>query len=162
MWLAQWLRSRSRDKTLGIRNFGVVEAGRIYRGAKPSIECYARLAALGVKLVVNLCNSGEWADHQREVLACGMSYVRIPLLDRVAPRPELVREWLMLTQASQAVPLFVHCKGGRHRTGGLVYAYRRVQCGWTHEQAYAEAERYGFYSAWGHGPWKTWMERYRE
>jgi protein-tyrosine phosphatase len=45
--------------------------------------------------------------------------------------------------AHQGRPIFVHCAGGENRSGAAIVAYRLKHCGWTIEQALAEAMRYG-------------------
>jgi protein-tyrosine phosphatase len=45
--------------------------------------------------------------------------------------------------AHQGRPIFVHCAGGEKRSGAAIVAYRLKHCGWTIEQALAEAMRYG-------------------
>jgi protein tyrosine/serine phosphatase len=41
-------------------------------------------------------------------------------------------------------PVYVHCKGGKHRTGALTAVYRITHDNWTAEQAYEEMKQYGF------------------
>ena len=43
----------------------------------------------------------------------------------------------------QGRPIFVHCAGGEKRSGAAIVAYRLKHCGWTIEQALAEAMRHG-------------------
>ena len=43
-------------------------------------------------------------------------------------------------------PVYVHCKGGRHRTGALLAVYRITRDGWTADQAFEEMKRYDFNS----------------
>ena len=41
-------------------------------------------------------------------------------------------------------PVYVHCKGGRHRTGGMTAIYRIAHDGWTADQAFKEMQEYDF------------------
>ena len=41
-------------------------------------------------------------------------------------------------------PVYVHCKGGRHRTGHMTAIYRITHDGWTADQAYEEMKKYDF------------------
>jgi protein tyrosine/serine phosphatase len=56
----------------------------------------------------------------------------------------------MLAQFLQVVddpanqPVFVHCVGGRHRTGVMTAAYRMARQGWTPDQAFQEMKSYKF------------------
>ena len=49
-------------------------------------------------------------------------------------------------------PVYVHCKGGRHRTGALTAIYRITHDGWTAEQAFGEMKRYDFDHGFFGGP----------
>jgi tyrosine-protein phosphatase SIW14 len=40
--------------------------------------------------------------------------------------------------------VFVHCAGGRHRTGTMTALYRMTYDGWTPVQAYNEMKQYRF------------------
>jgi hypothetical protein len=40
---------------------------------------------------------------------------------------------------------YVHCAGGRHRTGSMIGVYRLVRNGWTADRAYAEMKAYDYY-----------------
>jgi protein tyrosine/serine phosphatase len=55
---------------------------------------------------------------------------------------------------------FVHCAGGRHRTGSMGAVYRFEKYGWGYEQVYAEMKQYDFYTSWGHGDFKSFVEDY--
>jgi protein tyrosine/serine phosphatase len=41
-------------------------------------------------------------------------------------------------------PVFVHCQGGRHRTGVMTALYRITHDSWTADQAYEEMKEYRF------------------
>jgi tyrosine-protein phosphatase SIW14 len=157
--IVRWLRSRSESNEFGvpIRNFGkVVE--NIYRGGLPDADGYKALRdKIGVATVLNLMD--EDPERQRpEVVANGMRFLSLPLSNEDGPRPGAVEEWLQIARATENFPLFVHCKGGRHRTGGLVAAYRVLVQDWTAARAYEEAKNpYGFYSAFGHGEWRKFI-----
>jgi protein tyrosine/serine phosphatase len=55
---------------------------------------------------------------------------------------------------------FVHCAGGRHRTGVVGAVYRFQHDGWTLEQVLAEMEQYDFNSGFGHGKQKSFVKDY--
>jgi protein-tyrosine phosphatase len=40
--------------------------------------------------------------------------------------------------------VFVHCKGGRHRTGEMTAIYRITHDGWSDDKAYDEMKKYDF------------------
>jgi hypothetical protein len=55
---------------------------------------------------------------------------------------------------------FVHCAGGRHRTGAMGAVYGFEKYGWNYDQVYAEMKQFDFYTSWGHGDFKTFVEDY--
>src|SRR6266542_1419505 len=57
-------------------------------------------------------------------------------------------------------PVFVHCAGGRHRTGVMTAVYRMAVDGWGVDQAYQEMKRYDFSTSWGHGCYKDYVFDY--
>lgn len=124
-------------------NFHEVDAG-LYRGAQPGKGGLERLAALGVKTVINLRDDDRRAaDEEREARALGMRYFNVPISRAGRPSEERIRELFEIVDAPGNQPVFVHCKRGADRTGAFVAAYRITHDGWTGEQALAEAEAFG-------------------
>lgn len=141
-----------------IANFGQVD-DHYYRGAQPSAADYRDLAALGVKTVVDLTRDGR-ADEASLVQAAGMKFVRIPLTTTQRPSDEAIAEFLKLVNDSANQPVYVHCQGGRHRTGAMTAVYRMTQDGWTADQAYAEMKHYKFEGFPGHPELKSFVYDY--
>jgi protein-tyrosine phosphatase len=56
--------------------------------------------------------------------------------------------------------VYVHCAGGRHRTGSMIAVYRMVRNGWSVEKAYSEMLAYDFYTRSGHKGFKTYVFDY--
>ena len=55
---------------------------------------------------------------------------------------------------------YVHCAGGRHRTGVMGAVYRYNNYHWNYDQVYAEMKQYDFYTRFGHGDLKKYVEDY--
>src|SRR4029453_13391737 len=127
---------------ISIENFGKVNE-QYYRGAQPSGRDFADLKSLGVKLVIDLAREGD-TNEAANVEAVGMRFVRIPLSTGAAPPKAAIDEFLRLVNDPANQPVYVHCMGGRHRTGTLTAVYRMVQDGWTADRAFSEMKRYGF------------------
>jgi protein tyrosine/serine phosphatase len=162
--ILQWSRSRSRRNPYGmpIANFGAVHRSRIYRGALPDLRGYAALAdLLRVRTVVNLIDSDQRRERER-AMGVGLNWYHVPMRDDEMPTLTSVETAVDLLSSPAHWPLYVHCKGGRHRTGGVVAAYRIEMQDWTNEDAYDEAKRFGFYSAFGHGAYKRLILGYRK
>ena len=141
-----------------IKNFGQMD-DRFYRGARPEEKDYKALAALGVKTIIDLTdNSREY--EQPAVEAAGLRYVNIPMVDKSYPSMEQVNQFLSVVNDPATGKFFVHCAGGRHRTGvvGAVYRFNHDQ--WNLEQVLAEMDRYEFGSGFGHGKQKDFVKDY--
>src|SRR5438093_4462824 len=131
-----------------IGNFGRID-DTYYRGAQPSANDYADLAALGIKTVIDLTVDGL-SDEQGFVERTGMKFYRIPLTTSDRPSDAAVTRFLKLVNDPANQPVFVHCQGGRHRTGTMTAVYRMTHDGWTAEQAYNEMKKYRFEGFPGH------------
>jgi hypothetical protein len=162
VWLIQWAKSTTwrNEFNIPIRNFGKV-TDAIFRGALPGADGYRALVArLGVRRICSLTDHAREADRESAVAAGVEEWWHIPFLDREAPRPERVREWLELMRtAAAAGAIYTHCMGGRHRTGVLVAALRVADHGWTKQRALKEMMAYGYYDALGHTPLREWFLR---
>lgn len=142
-----------------IDNFGIVNE-RYYRGAQPTGRAYADLAAAGVKLVIDLQEDGL-ASEQAFVQKAGMKFVRIPMNTRVAPTSDQVALFLKLVNDPANQPVYVHCAGGRHRTGVMTAVYRMTQEGWTADKAFQEMKQYRFGADFLHPEFKRFVYAYR-
>jgi protein tyrosine/serine phosphatase len=141
-----------------IRNFGQMDE-RFYRGAQPREEDYRDLASLGINTVIDLREDSE-SYEKRNVEALGMRYVNIPMSDKQYPKAEEINQFLNLVDDPSTGKFFVHCAGGRHRTGVMGAVYRFTHYQWNFEQVYAEMKEYDFYTRWGHGKMKDFVQDY--
>ena len=142
-----------------IKNFGQMDE-RFYRGAEPkSLEDIQALKELGITTVIDLQAKPE-PEERGWVESLGMRYVNIPMVEKTYPRPEWVAAFMKTVDDPLTGKFFVHCAGGRHRTGSMGAVYRFEKYGWDYEQAYAEMKRFDFYTRWGHGDFKTFVEDY--
>lgn len=126
-----------------ISNFGRIN-DKYYRGAQPQGSDYRDLSALGVKTIINLTNSDSRADERAMVEQAGMNYVQIPMTTHVPPTPEQIKQFLELVTDSASQPVYVHCVGGKHRTGVMTAVYRMTLNGWSADQAFKEMKQYKF------------------
>lgn len=141
-----------------IKNFGQMDE-RFYRGARPKESDYQALAALGVKTVIDLTdNSIEY--EKPAVEAAGLRYVNIPMVDKSYPSMDDVNAFLKVVDDPETGKFFLHCAGGRHRTGVMGAVYRFNHDGWNLEQALAEMNQYDFGSGMGHGKQKAFVKDY--
>jgi protein tyrosine/serine phosphatase len=141
-----------------IKNFGSVNEG-FYRGAQPERCDYAELASLGIRTVIDLQRQGE-QDEQQLVEAVGMKFYRIPMSDKSAPATGQVEEFLKIVNDPANQPVFVHCRGGRHRTGAMTAIYRMTRDRWSADQAFQEMKAFDFDHGFGHGALKEFVYQY--
>ena len=134
---------------------------RFYRGAQPDESDYKDLKALGVKTVIDLQDHPSNYE-KRDVEALGMRYVNIPMSDSSYPKQDSVDAFLKLVKDPATGTMFVHCAGGRHRTGVMGAVYRFNVNHWNLDQAYTEMKDYDFYTRFGHGDLKTFVEDYAQ
>ncbi len=126
-----------------VRNFGEVNA-TIYRGAQPSEAALEDLAAMHVKLVIDLREIGVATERERaQVQHLGLKYVNIPMRPFSAPTAEEVRTALALLIDQNPAPVFIHCRRGKDRTGTVVACYRIQHDGWSNRRALDEANSFG-------------------
>ena len=141
-----------------IKNFGQLD-DRFFRGAQPKENDYSQLAALGIKTVIDL--QIETKDYEkRNVEALGMKYVNIPMSDKDYPDTAKIDEFLKLVNNPETGKFYVHCAGGRHRTGVMGAVYRFNHYNWNYDQVYAEMKKFDFYTRWGHGDMKKFVQDY--
>ena len=141
-----------------ISNFGQMDE-RFYRGARPDKGDYAALAALGIKTVIDLTDNSREKE-QPAVEAAGLRYVNIPIVDKTSPSAEQVDAFLKVVDDPATGKFYVHCAGGRHRTGIMGAVYRFNHDHWNYDQAYAEMLQYDFYTSNGHGKQQDFIQDY--
>ena len=145
---------------VSIKNFGQMDE-RFFRGGQPKEDEFKELAALGIKTVIDLREDPE--DYEKgNVEALGMRYVNIPMIAKKYPESTQVEQFLKLVDDPDTGKFFVHCAGGRHRTGVMGAVYRFNHYKWDYEQVYAEMKKYDFYTRWGHGDFKKFVRDYAE
>src|SRR5262249_60602340 len=80
--------------------------------------------------------------------------------DHSRPSDGAVRQFMQLVNDPANQPVFIHCHGGRHRTGAMTAVYRMNNYGWNANQAYNEMKQYEFDSGIGHGALKDYVYSY--
>jgi tyrosine-protein phosphatase SIW14 len=145
--------------SIKIENFGRVDAS-LYRGAQPEGQDYADLKALGVKTVINLTSDDADPNERAMTERAGMTYVQIPMTTHTAPTPEQQAEFLRIVNDPASQPVYVHCVGGRHRTGVMTATYRMTHEGWSGAQAFKEMKQYNFGSDFLHPEFKQFVYSY--
>ena len=144
--------------TIKIKNFGQMDE-RFYRGAQPKEKDYKDLAQLGIKTIIDLRDDPE--DYAKPMVEkLGMTYIHIPMIAKKYPTNEATELFLKTVNDPSTGKFFVHCAGGRHRTGAMGAVYRFQVYKWDFEQVYKEMKQYDFYTRWGHGAFKDFVQDY--
>jgi protein tyrosine/serine phosphatase len=141
-----------------IKNFGQMDE-RFYRGAQPKEKDYKALAQLGIRTIIDLRDDPE-SYEKPMVESLGMTYIHIPMIAKKYPTPEALEQFLKTVNDPNTGKFYVHCAGGRHRTGVMGAVYRFKFYNWDFEQVYKEMKQYDFYTRWGHGAFKEFVEDY--
>jgi protein tyrosine/serine phosphatase len=145
----------------GIRldNFGQVSPG-YYRGGQPKGNDYADLAALGVKAVINLTSDDADPSEKAMVERAGMRSFQIPMTTHDVPTQAQLDEFRRIVDDPANQPVFVHCVGGRHRTGVMTAVYRMTHDGWDADRAFSEMKQYKFGADMLHPEFKRFVYDY--
>jgi protein tyrosine/serine phosphatase len=141
-----------------ISNFGQMDE-RFYRGARPKAEDLASLAAIGVHTIIDLTDN-SMKKEKPAVEAAGMRYVNIPIVDKTNPSQQQIAEFLRIVNDPATGKFYVHCAGGRHRTGVMGAIYRFNHDHWNYDQVYAEMKQFDFYTSNGHGGQLDFVQNY--
>ena len=151
---------KSNTSTVTIKNFGQMD-DRFFRGGQPKQNDYQQLVTLGIKTVIDLQDNPKEYE-KRNVEALGMKYINIPMSDKDYPETAKIDEFLKLIDDPATGKFYVHCAGGRHRTGVMGAVYRFNRYNWNYDQVYSEMKKYDFYTRWGHGDMKKFVQDYAE
>ncbi|MDR3698918.1 MAG: tyrosine-protein phosphatase [Candidatus Sulfopaludibacter sp.] len=142
----------------GVGNFHQINE-HLCRGAQPTSEGFQQIAALGVKTVIDLRESGLRAEAEKRIVeGDGMRYINIPFAGLGAPSDQQVSKVLSIFNDSAVGPVFVHCRRGADRTGTVVACYRVSNDHWKNEAALAEAKQNGM--AWLEKAMQRYVLRY--
>ena len=133
------------DTKVGISDFGKMD-DRFYRGARPGKKDMAVLKSIGIDTIIDLTDNTP--EERSLAEAAGLKYINIAIKDKSYPTEAAVAEFIKTVNDPATGEFYVHCAGGRHRTGDMGAVYR-FQQGWDYDKVYQEMKNYDFYSS-GH------------
>ena len=94
--------------------------------------------------MIDLREPGDRSATERQwVTGAGMRYISVPMYGMAAPSNASVLKVLGLLEDGGTGPVFVHCKRGADRTGGVIACYRVEHDHWKNDRALAEARSLG-------------------
>jgi len=149
----------SAASSVRIDNFGRVNAN-YYRGAQPEGQDYNDLAALGVKTIINLTSDDAQPNERQMTEQSGMRYVQIPMTTHREPTNAQIAQFLSIANDPASQPVYVHCVGGKHRTGVMTAIFRMTNDGWSADQAFSEMKQYKFGADFLHSEFKRVVYAY--
>lgn len=136
----------------GLRHFGTVDEGILYRCGQPRpADLVDLITRLGLRTVISLRGArgdddpDAWEQDERATCqAHGVKFITIPCNHRNPPTAAQVDQFLALTRNPAQRPVLVHCRLGQQRTLLFCALYRvRVQ-GRDPAAALAEMDTLGF------------------
>jgi protein tyrosine phosphatase (PTP) superfamily phosphohydrolase (DUF442 family) len=164
------------DERFDLCNFHKVDAA-VFRGPRPKAEdeSYLKLAALGVRTVINLEEPAEAAREKaiidrvnhtlvgrRQPALAFISFPISPFYEvQIAGISESQMRDLFQRIKDAPKPVFIHCRKGKDRTGAVVAVYRMRQNQLNYDDGYREAVYYRFNARFNAGLKKT-IRRYRD
>jgi protein tyrosine/serine phosphatase len=139
-----------------VDNFGKI-SDTFYRGAQPKGNEYTDLASFGIKTVINLTSHDADASEPALVEKAGMKYFQIPMTTHETPSIAKITEFMNIVMDPVNQPVYVHCVGGKHRTGVMTAVYRMTQHGWNADQAFDEMKKFKFGASFLHPEFKQFV-----
>ena len=126
------------------KNFGSVAKG-IYRCGFPQPENFSFLRCLRLKTILTLVHEGYTDEHCQFVNANGIQHFQVQIRAHKKKEDKIGEECMLsaLKELSNPnnYPLLVHCNRGKHRTGCVVAAFRKI-LGWEMSAIVAEYRQY--------------------
>ena len=104
--------------------------------------------------------SGLSAAREWPVVPSPTTNIRVALLESESQSGSELKSGRLIVNDPSNLPVYVHCQGGRHRTGAMTAVYRLTHDKWTADQAYGEMKKYGFETFIGHPQLKTFVYDY--
>jgi protein tyrosine/serine phosphatase len=132
-----------------LKNFHVIDPGRVYRSAQLSPESLEKsIAAYHIKTVINLQGAhpdDQWYLKEKSVLQkLGVKLVDIPMRTERIPTKEEITALFDSFDKDQR-PLLIHCNSGSDRTGEASAIYQMEYMHKSKEQALEALSPYYFH-----------------
>lgn len=136
----------------GMRHFGIVAEGALYRCGQPTPAQLAELIdQYHLRTVVSLRGTRDeddpdaWEQDERAICAArGVSFITIPCNHKNPPTPAQAQQFLNLCRDPAARPVLVHCRLGQQRTLLFCALYRVHIDGLDPADAEREMDQLGF------------------
>ena len=120
-----------------------------------------RLPGSASRPLINLTSDDAMADEEAQAQRAGLSYVQIPMTTHTSPTVAQIAQFLKIVTDPASQPVYVHCVGGRHRTGVMTAIYRMTQDRWSAVDAFKEMKQYKFGADYLHREFKEFVLAFR-
>lgn len=111
--------------------------------------------------MINLIGDDDLdSREQHAVEAAGMRYVSIPMSTHVNPTSIQIEQFLSIANDAASQPVYVHCVGGRHRTGVMTAVYRMTHDGISGDAAFKEMKQFKYGPDFLHPEFKRFVQTY--
>ena len=152
MNVPRFIRRLFREPYDGLRHFGIVTDGVLYRCGQPRpADLTGLIDRYKIRTVVSLrgARAGDDPDawEKEEAECCrgrGVDFVTLPCNHRNPPTSEQVLRFLTLTRTRETRPVLVHCRLGQQRTLLFCALFRVLEEGMDPAAAVAEMDQLGF------------------
>ena len=128
----------------GIKRFAYLNAN-VARGGQPDSEGIRWLKNQGFRTIISLRPSDS---EREEARALGMRFMELPVdagaWGSAPPTSAQLDSFFLAVTDTTQLPVFFHCKRGADRTGMFCALYRIQVDHWTHEEAVAEMQAFGY------------------
>src|SRR5262249_11353446 len=114
----------------------------------------------GVKTIVNLTSDDAELNESSMARRGGLKYFQIPMTTHTAPTDAQLAEFLKIVEDPVNRPGYVHCVGGRPRTGVMTAVYRMGTDNWSADRAFNEMKQYKFGADFLHPEFKQFVYAY--
>jgi tyrosine-protein phosphatase SIW14 len=127
-------------------NFKTVEKGVLYRSAQPDSEFFFYLKnKYGIKTIVNLRHKTKISE-KKAVRDLEMNLFPLPLgfkpfLWFKNPSGKDVFSFLEIFKTRENLPVLLHCRKGKDRTGLMTAFFRFFRQGWAEKEVKEEMKR---------------------
>lgn len=141
---------REKEPESDLTNLHELEPG-LLRGARPTEAGIRRLAAMGVKTIVNFEGPimHKYVEQEKRLAtSLGIRFIHMPMAVVRPPKLDQVQAFHRIAQDPTNRPLYFHCKLGEDRTGTMAYTYRVSVQKWPPEKAWEEMKANGFNRIW--------------
>lgn len=89
-----------------------------------------------------------------------MRYLQIPMTTRKPPTAAEIDAFLAVVNDPVSQPVYVHCVGGRHRTGVMTAVYRMTHDGVSGADAFKEMKQFKYGPDFLHPEFKAFVQSY--